>query len=190
MKQNRKNLTNKRFGKLVVLEPTTPIFYGKKKEQAYSRWKCICDCGKIKKIATVHLTTGGSTSCGCAGRATKPIGVSASNRLLSRYKNGAKRRNLKFNLTRKYFLYLTKLPCYYCGSLPSKLAIISSKRKYNGNYIYNGIDRKDNAKGYTKINSVTCCQDCNRMKYSSNYDLFLNHIKQIYMYRIHGDDDV
>ena len=31
-------------------------------------------------------------------------------------------------------------------------------------FIYNGIDRIDNSKGYEKYNSVSCCEKCNRMK--------------------------
>lgn len=32
--------------------------------------------------------------------------------------------------------------------------------------VYNGIDRKNNFKGYTKSNCVTCCAICNRAKYN------------------------
>lgn len=54
------DLTNKRFGKLLVLESTEQR--SKKGEQI---WKCQCDCGNICLVTTNHLTTGNTQSCGC-----------------------------------------------------------------------------------------------------------------------------
>lgn len=53
-----KDLTNKRFGRLLVLEDV-----GRKRGAVL--WKCRCDCGKT--IATVgsSLLNGGTKSCGC-----------------------------------------------------------------------------------------------------------------------------
>ena len=42
-KDNGKNLLNKRFGKLVVIEPA-PSKSGK------TYWKCKCDCGNYKTV--------------------------------------------------------------------------------------------------------------------------------------------
>ena len=44
---------------------------------------------------------------------------------------------------------------------------------------YNGIDRIDNNIGYIMDNSITCCETCNRMKRSHEYDFFLDHVKKI-----------
>lgn len=49
-----KNMTGKRFGKLVVL-----------KELGYRRVLCRCDCGNIKEINKSHLLSGDVISCGC-----------------------------------------------------------------------------------------------------------------------------
>ena len=57
------DITNKRFGSLVALEPTN------KRSDRHVVWKCKCDCGNIVEVSTKHLTSGNTTSCGCARRA-------------------------------------------------------------------------------------------------------------------------
>lgn len=55
----RKDLTGMRFGKLVVIEPTEERRYG------CVAWKCICDCGTEKLVASMTLVSGSTKSCGC-----------------------------------------------------------------------------------------------------------------------------
>lgn len=52
-----KDLTNKRFGKLIVLEMI--------KIKGKSYCLCKCDCDNTKKIYASSLTRGATTSCGC-----------------------------------------------------------------------------------------------------------------------------
>jgi hypothetical protein len=75
--------------------------------------------------------------------------------LFWKYTRDAKSRNYAFELNLEEFLSIIKLPCAYCNH-PG-----SNKRR---DFIYNGLDRKDNSGGYTKDNIVPCCKDCNRMK--------------------------
>lgn len=51
------DLTNKRFGRLVVLEPIW------KKDRYH--WRCRCDCGNIRLFAASNLRHGNTKSCGC-----------------------------------------------------------------------------------------------------------------------------
>lgn len=42
--------------------------YGKLTVQKYiggSKWECLCECGTITNVYTVHLSSGHTTSCGC-----------------------------------------------------------------------------------------------------------------------------
>ena len=58
-----KDLTNKKFGKLLVIS-----FAEKKKKPSgqYSYyWFCKCDCGKTIKVSATHLKSGHTQSCGC-----------------------------------------------------------------------------------------------------------------------------
>lgn len=56
---NFKDLTNKRFGKLLVIENTN------KKKNKKTIWLCKCDCGDYKEVQVDNLTTGHTKSCGC-----------------------------------------------------------------------------------------------------------------------------
>lgn len=59
---NKKDLTGKRFGCLTVLEELS--------ERSNKRivWKCKCACGNTVSVKGIYLTTGQTTSCGCAKR--------------------------------------------------------------------------------------------------------------------------
>lgn len=54
-----KDISGKRFGKLIVIKPT-----GKKKNNSYL-WLCKCDCGKTVIVKSGNLTSGSTQSCGC-----------------------------------------------------------------------------------------------------------------------------
>jgi len=74
------------------------------------------------------------------------------------------------------FRKITQKDCYYCGEKPFGEA---KHPAYNGNYIYNGIDRVNSTKGYINSNIVPCCKICNRAKSNMSYEDFLNWIKKI-----------
>ena len=67
----KKDLTGKRFGKLVVLEKT------EEKCGTSWLWRCRCDCGTVCVKPTNRLNAGWVTSCGCAWR---PSPVQAGDR--------------------------------------------------------------------------------------------------------------
>lgn len=53
-------MIGKRFGRLVVLERTTP------RGEKHPKFKCICDCGTIKDgVCQTNLSRGHVMSCGC-----------------------------------------------------------------------------------------------------------------------------
>lgn len=53
-------ISNKRFGLLVVLEQTEKL--GKDTHRA---WLCLCDCGNTVVVRGYQLTGGQKTHCGC-----------------------------------------------------------------------------------------------------------------------------
>jgi hypothetical protein len=175
MNTNAKNLTGQKFGKLTAIEPT------KQKRDRHIIWKCLCDCGKITYIRSMSF--GRIKSCGCLikennhERFSLPNGDACRNSLYNNYKRGAIKRNLSFELTKEEFRNLTKQSCYYCGSEPNQEY---KQPNTNGNYIYNGIDRTDNTKGYILDNCVPCCGKCNRAKDIMTLEEFYNWIGLIY----------
>lgn len=78
------------------------------------------------------------------------------------YKSQAKKRKKDFVLTKEQFEKIINGECYYCGT----------KNKI-------GIDRKDNSKGYTIENSVSCCRICNWMKLTLTEKEFIQHCIEI-----------
>lgn len=91
------------------------------------------------------------------------------NFVFSQLKYQAKKRNIIFELTFDYYLKnLANKNCHYCGSEETKHWI---DRFINNHEI-----------GYTKENSVPCCELCNKMKTTLDPDEFINHCKKINNY--------
>ena len=125
---------------------------------------CTCDCGESVTLEARKLTgKQGQKSCGCLSRNYRklPDGIAARNIVYRHYIWGATSRGHEFSITIEEFERLTKQRCYYCGANPGTTEISSFG---TGDYLYNGIDRIDNAKGYFIENCVPCCHTCNTLK--------------------------
>jgi hypothetical protein len=163
------NLIGQVFGRLTVLEKASNSAAGK------ARWKCQCQCLNFRDCLTGSLRSGRQLSCGClrVERLRKtlflPNGEGAVGDLYRAYKFKAAKRKLPFLLTRDQFRKLIFQPCLYCNFPPSRV----KKTRSGSTVTYNGIDRSDNSKGYTVLNSVPCCTDCNFAKGRRNADEFL-----------------
>lgn len=57
------DLTNRRFGRLTVIERVAD--YVSPKGYHRTRWKCHCDCGTVKSVNASCLFKGDTQSCGC-----------------------------------------------------------------------------------------------------------------------------
>lgn len=136
-------------------------------------WECKCECGNTAILTTSKLLYRKQLSCGCTqyGAGTLPKGQAAFNRVLDRYKRGAKERGLMFSLTKEQFYILTQQSCFYCDGKPIKIYYNKSV-VMNGNFSGNGVDRMNNKEGYTLDNSVPCCEICNRAKRAMSLDDF------------------
>lgn len=85
------------------------------------------------------------------------------------YRRTADRKSLCFCLEYSDCNKLFESPCYYCGMAKTdKLNI--------------GIDRLDSFEGYTLDNSVPCCEDCNLVKNTIPYDVFIDKVHHILSY--------
>lgn len=56
---NAIDIKGKRFGRLVAQRPAVLL-------RGFRGWSCLCDCGAITAVRTGQLTSGKTTSCGCA----------------------------------------------------------------------------------------------------------------------------
>lgn len=59
MSGKRRDLTGMKFGKLAV-----DSYYGKNKH-SQNLWRCFCECGSERFVASTSLLTGKTVSCGC-----------------------------------------------------------------------------------------------------------------------------
>lgn len=59
------DLTNQRFGRLLVLEKDNDYCQRNNIKKPVSYWKCKCDCGTEKSVAASALRKGETLSCGC-----------------------------------------------------------------------------------------------------------------------------
>lgn len=169
MHKFRKDLTNIRFGRLVV------------QEYNYPNWKCLCDCGVVCNVRGHNLTIGNTKSCGCLrvdnGKRSKGLGKASMHSAFSHYRYGAKERGFSFELTEDQFCFITQQNCFYCNDPPSNY---SNAKACHGGYMYSGIDRVDNTKGYTLDNCVACCKRCNGTKRAYSKQEFTDWIAKVY----------
>jgi hypothetical protein len=76
----------------------------------------------------------------------------------------AAKRGHEWTLSKETYEKLRLLNCTYCGIEPAPA---------------HGIDRLDNAKGYTEGNSVTACADCNYAKRKMSVSEFLTWAQRL-----------
>ena len=158
------DITGMKFGKFTIIKQVpTPAKYKNKG----ANWLCKCVCGNKKIMRGSEIKFGNTKSCGCSTselmRQSRRLedGLSQKRTVFTYYVRNAKQKNISFKLTFNQLIDLTSSNCFYCGTKPSNI----QKSKNNcGDYIYNGLDRLDNKKGYTLDNVVPCCKICNIAK--------------------------
>ena len=164
-----KDLTGNRYGRLTVISTahnTNGEWF----------WNCTCDCGNTVVRKSSVLISGRVKSCGCYRKEFRLKALVAEHKLYHNYKSTAAHKGYSFELSLEEFLEMTSKACHYCGVEPQR--ICSSRDKQ---YVFNGIDRVDNAKGYRVDNCVPCCSTCNYAKRNMTKEQFLTWVKRIYM---------
>ena len=174
-------LEGKKFGRLTVtgLADVKP-----------RAWECVCSCGNRKNVTANNLKNESIRSCGCLSfdvksRFRTPKGESGFKSVRYNYRSNARVRGHIFDLTDEELRNLTLSDCHYCSDPPSQCAVhsdnghTSEKAREHGKYIYNGLDRVDNDKGYVIGNVVPCCKTCNFAKAKIPYEDFINYLKRV-----------
>ena len=169
------DLVGKKFSRLTVIKRMP-------NDKNYNTmFLCKCDCGNETTVCASSLKEGHTKSCGCLNKVNNShpldVGVANMHNVIISYRNNAKTRGLDWRLTEQQFKEITKKPCHYCGALPNNK---TNRRDCNGVYVYNGIDRVDNEKGYIINNVVPCCKRCNNAKRNFGLEDFKDWIRKIY----------
>lgn len=139
-------------------------------QESLARREMILSCGCLQVERSIEALTRSNKARGL------PPGEASFNSLFGAYKVGAVERNLIWQLTKKEFRTLTEQDCVYCGAAPSQ---IYKANECNGVYVYSGVDRRDNSKGYTIENCQSCCKTCNYWKKDLKEEDFIAHARKI-----------
>lgn len=145
-----------------------------KTARVYFKVKCT-KCGH--EHVKLYNPTQWNITEGCA-YCNKKFDDSFINDVYKRYVDGARQRNLSWEISPDLFLKLINSKCRYCGAEPQfreRHLWNTTKSGY-----YTGIDRVDSSLGYTEQNVVPCCSTCNMMKNKLSVNDFKNHIEHIY----------
>lgn len=81
--------------------------------------------------------------------------LSTINPVYNAYVSNCRRKNIFWELDKKTLAHFAAQNCHYCDKPPSN--------NYRG-CTYNGLDRIDHKKGYTKDNVQPCCKECNSLR--------------------------
>ena len=84
-----------------------------------------------------------------------------------RYKSRALEKQLEFLITNEDYENIIQNDCFLCG-------------KQSDENNTNGIDRMDSKKGYVLNNINACCGECNYMKFTFDFNEFINKLVSIY----------
>jgi len=172
------DMTGKRIGHLFFQKRAENRTHPSGEIETY--WQVKCDCGNVFEICrsnvgrTQHCKDCANIQSGLKHRL--PPGMVARNGVLGDYKKGAVQRKLIWALTDEQVFEFLQGYCHYCGISPCTVS--SYKDASGGVFTYNGIDRKDNTKGYTLENCVSCCKICNSAKMALPYDEFVSYLRR------------
>ena len=178
------------FNRLTAIQVAGYLTYSDRNATAYL-FECSCG-GRIVTNAK-DVISGHTSSCGClrkeitAAQGKKNTKLSNTNPAFERYYNQqvsqAKKRGLEFSLSKEQVKEIVTQNCHYCGQAP-KREFAKGWQGYNGSFICNGIDRKDNSIGYTYENSLPACGKCNLAKHTGTYDDFIIWIDKLANFRL------
>lgn len=167
-----KDLTNKRFGRLVAIKPIFKDKYGK------LSWECKCDCGNTKITTISNLTSGGTISCGCYRIELNKsrVGPKGSNwnHNLSIEDRENKSRRIRsitgYNEWRISVYRKNNFTCQKCGTKDGH------KDKFNAHHILSYSEYPDLRTDIS--NGITFCKKCHSL-YHKIYGKKNNNLNQI-----------
>ena len=101
--------------------------------------------------------------------------------LYHKYRARAKKKGLRWGLTREEFSSIVSSRCDYCGKRPGKRKIYGQGKIYDTLAV--GVDRINSKKGYVSHNVVPCCWTCNLAKGILTKQQFLGMVNRVYKWK-------
>ncbi|SMH61573.1 hypothetical protein [Azospirillum agricola] len=180
-----------RFGNWAVISEVMDEGIGPRKVLC----ECVCSTRQVLKLNTLRM--GKSTRCKQCRyeeaktriyphRSSRTQAEACAKQIFATYQSVAKRNGRVFTLSFEDVQDLITRNCRYCGVPPctQHRILFSGKQPYPGEpFLYNGIDRVDNAVGYVRENCVSCCKRCNQAKLDMDVGDFKAWLRQVHLYQ-------
>ncbi len=166
------NEVGNRYGNLLVVGSGS-------RRRTTQMWSCRCDCGRLHEVNGSNLRSGDVRSCGHCGLALLPGDEAAFRQALNNYRKNARTRGIAFELSAEQFRSVSQKNCHYCGSSPANKHKPARPRAGADSFVYSGLDRVDNTRGYLDGNVVPCCALCNSAKSALSVDEFLKWVSRV-----------
>lgn len=157
-----------KFGKLTVIRISNKVSKDKN-----ILWECSCECGKKITTKGTSLRRKGTQSCGKCDIYEGIVGEFWSSLITN-----AKKRNLEYNLTKKFLLDLFIQQNKRCALSGIKLTIAKGSKNWRKR-TNASLDRIDSSKGYIIDNVQWVHKKVNFMKQSLSDIIFINMCKKI-----------
>lgn len=160
-----KDLTGFKFENLTVIKMVRPP--KTRPKNYHTRWKAVCDCGKILVVRATSLIQGATGSCGCTKGRGHYTGVGdVSGHHLNRIKRGAIKRGLKFKITALEVWNLFLKQNQKCALSGQEINLVRCfKRRNKKRKVQTAsLDRIDSSKGYTIDNVQWVHKHVNKCK--------------------------
>jgi len=178
LRKAKTDLSTIKFGKLRPIENT-----GIKNHNAYV-WRCVCECGKERRVRSVNLTNGTVKSCGCEDQrilrhkkgSFGNIGGSYWSKIISR----AKERGINFELSAEYAWNLYLVQNKKCALSGIPISFSEVYREYSNTA---SLDRIDSSKGYIEGNVQWVHKHINQMKLNHDESYFISLCRMIVDYQ-------
>lgn len=171
MSNKLKDLSGQQFGKLTIIERHT------NKGRAV-RWKALCECGNISYPNTSNLIRGRAKTCGCLYKIrgkNNPRWTGyeeISGRYWYKIRDGARTRNLEFNITIEDIWNLFIKQDRKCALTGIEIDVINCGHR-NSMKCTASLDRIDPNKGYVIDNVWWVHKKINQIKMDINKDEFI-----------------
>lgn len=165
------DLTGNIYGRLTVLRMNV--------DKPYARWLCLCECGNeyvASSHGLKHLKVSQCRECSCP---RQPV-TQLQQAYWSGLKSGAKRRGIKFSITKEYSYRLFLKQRRKCKLSGVDIAFAATSRRHKVNRETTAsLDRIDSTRGYIKGNVQWLHKDVNMMKTKLTQDEFKEYCRLI-----------
>jgi len=172
--RNIKDLTGQKFGRLLVIKKVKNI-----QGRGEANWLCKCDCGKMAEVIGASLRHGLTKSCDCLRREKIYRGYKLlSGTYWHRIQKGAKKRNLKIDITLKDAWAKFEEQQGRCALSGVPIGLVTDYTRKHKEHTAS-LDRIDNKKGYIKDNIQWVHRKINYMKNKYLQDEFIEWCRKV-----------